>query len=152
MSSHYSDKHKGLCLGFDVKEAPRVEYTPTRLIHAIGDAGRDLRVTVELIKVALLTKFEEWSYERERRLFCDFEDQVSEPNGNFYHAFDDQVALREVLIGHRCKLSPKRVAQWVGSPMHDVTIIKVRPSFKEFKMVQQMSVDKLIIKGTRSAS
>jgi len=147
MWAHYADKHRGLCLGFDVKEAARVDYTPARLKHVIDETKSGLRTIVDLTKVALVTKFEEWKYEKEWRLFRDFRDEKPEPNGFFYQPFNNHIALREVLIGYRCPLTPEQVAQLVGTPVHDVTIIKVRPSFQEFKMVRQKLVAERIIKG-----
>jgi hypothetical protein len=60
--SHYSDKHKGLCLGFDLPDnvTRAVTYVDGRL--ALGDSMRP-----DMGQDWLYTKYNNWSYEREIR-------------------------------------------------------------------------------------
>jgi len=82
MWAHYGDKHKGLCLGFDVREAAEVRYEPERLKHKLDQTQSGVRVSAELAKVAMTTKFDEWSYEREWRVFKEL--TAPHLDGNFY--------------------------------------------------------------------
>jgi hypothetical protein len=71
MWSHYSDKHKGLCLGFDVHcKAEKVEYVAKRLTPDILGANSLSDMTIEQIRDSLFYKFEAWAYEAEYRLIC----------------------------------------------------------------------------------
>jgi len=45
----------------------------------------------------LTTKFEHWSYEDEYRVFPQLQER--DPSGLYFLEFDDQVSLREVIVG-----------------------------------------------------
>lgn len=70
MWSHYADSHRGICLEFDgtlefMADAQKVQYTFERFpINPYYD-NREA-----MMKKALLTKSDQWSYESEWRLFC----------------------------------------------------------------------------------
>jgi len=147
MWAHYADKHKGLCLGFDVKEAAPVDYTSRRLLHAIDERQDGTRTVVDLMKIALTTKFAEWQYEKEWRVFHDLVNEAPDAKGNFFQRFGDFIVLREVLIGYRCTLKTRDVADLIGHTTHDVTIKKVRPSFRRFTMVRQRKVKQEVVRG-----
>jgi hypothetical protein len=68
--SHYTDKHKGLCLGFDVPDhfLAKVDYVKERL-------SQNGEINEELMLKFLTTKFEHWSYEKEYRLFVDLKEK-----------------------------------------------------------------------------
>jgi hypothetical protein len=69
MWAHYGEKHKGLCLGFDVKAAAQVKYEPERLKHKLDQTEPGVRIAADLMKIAMTTKFDEWKYEHEWRVF-----------------------------------------------------------------------------------
>lgn len=152
MWAHYADKHKGLCLGFDVKEAAKVDYRPERLKHVVDEAKSGACTVADLTKIALVTKFKEWEYEREWRCFHDLKDESPDLDGNHFHTFDDQIALREVLIGHRCELTTEQIAEIIGTPEYDVHIIRARAAFQKFEVVRQKSIAVHIVKGTRPST
>lgn len=145
MWAHYADKHRGLCLGFDVKEARKVVYKPDRLIHAIDRTRSGVESNIELIDAALTTKFADWSYEREWRAFGNLAD-LKEPDGNHYVSFGEWIILREVIIGARCTLSQAAVAKLIGRIDSSVTIIKARPGFTKFEVVRDQSVTPKVLR------
>ncbi|MEY9279118.1 hypothetical protein [Bradyrhizobium yuanmingense] len=85
----------------------------------------------------LTTKFEHWSYEDEYRLFPQLWDQ--DPSGHYFIEFDDQVALREVIVGHRSTISRDHIAQALGSLQPQVTGYKARLVFRSFNVVRQQN-------------
>lgn len=148
MWAHYGDKHKGLCLGFDIREAAEVKYKPERLKHELDQTQSGVRVSAELIKVAMTTKFDEWSYEREWRVFKELTSPHAD--GNFYQGFGDFIQLREVIIGARCQLTTMDVERLVGKVEHPVTVIKARPAFQRFEVTRQVRVKPLVIDGSKT--
>nr|WP_132459575.1 hypothetical protein [Paraburkholderia sp. BL8N3] len=80
-----------------MKEAAEVKYEPQRLKHELYQTQNGVRVSVELAKLATTTKFDEWSYEREWRVFKKLTAQ--HPDRNYYQEFGDFIQLREVIIG-----------------------------------------------------
>ncbi len=145
MWAHYADKHKGLCLGFDVKEAAQVKYEPQRLKHKLDQAETGVRVSAELAKIAMTTKFDEWSYEREWRVFKELAVQHPDEKGHYYQEFGDFIQLREVIIGARCKLTTNDISKLIGDVDHSVTIIKARPAFERFEVTRQKRVKPIVI-------
>ena len=83
----------------------------------------------------LTTKFEHWSYEDEYRLFPQLQDR--EPSGHYFLEFDDQVALREVIVGHRSAISRDDVAQALGPLAPQVKSYRARLAFRSFDVVRQ---------------
>lgn len=72
MWSHYSDCHKGICLGFEVMKDPdffdypiNVNYQDT---YPIVDMSVDQGI-VKYLNVLLETKYSEWAYEKEVRVY-----------------------------------------------------------------------------------
>src|SRR2546426_4361250 len=79
--SHYADKHKGICLGFDVVAADEntiyVEYANERL-------PPPLKLDASFALNLLRTKFAGWEYEGEVRIFAT---RDTEENGYYYANF-----------------------------------------------------------------
>jgi len=145
MWAHYGDKHKGLCLGFDVKEAAEVKYEPQRLKHKLDQTQTGVRVSAELAKIAMTTKFDEWSYERESRGLKELTAQY--PDGNYYREFGDFIQLHEVIIGARCNLMANDISKLVGDVEQPVAVIKARPAFQRFEVTRQEQVRPVSLKS-----
>ena len=141
MWAHYGDKHRGVCLGFDVPDAmPReVRYTPDRLIDLLGEKPELRNMSIAGIETLMTTKYSEWSYEREWRLIRPFREAIAGADGKHFLPFDDQLlVLREVIIGHRCSWMLRDAAAAVGHATKEVRLKKIRPSFQTFEMVRQL--------------
>lgn len=145
MWAHYAEKHKGLCLGFDVKEAAEVKYEPERLKHKLDQNAPGVRVAADLTKIAMTTKYEEWRYEHEWRVFKELTNQHAD--GNYYEDFGEFIVLREVIIGARCNLTSADVAKLVCKVENSVSVIKARPGFTKFEVVEQNLVTPLVLGG-----
>ncbi|AIP72577.1 DUF2971 domain-containing protein [Burkholderia pseudomallei] len=138
MWAHYGAKHYGICLGFDVPDelAMRVSYESNRLDFNIDLSAPNAGVTPEMVKAMLLTKFEAWRYENEYRVMAELQDK--DADGHYYADFGENLTLREVIIGVRCAISQREVAQWIGDLGYDVEIRKARLAFKQFKITEQL--------------
>jgi Protein of unknown function (DUF2971) len=98
MWSHYADKHKGVCLGFDIPDGSYldVRYQPNLLQrHELTDNPEDFANRM------LSAKHESWSYEQEVRVFVDLNDPPDE-DGRWWIEFNPELQLREVIIGVQC--------------------------------------------------
>lgn len=112
MWSHYADNHKGICLGFSpeglnnsiFKLAKPVLYTYKYPKLYIDDIMRDISdkqfdYTEKLINMYTLTKFKDWAYEKEWRIF---EPIYSEKER--IKKFDAK-ELRQVILGAKIESS-----------------------------------------------
>lgn len=128
--AHYSDNHKGLCLGFEIPNSyvEKVSYVANRLNKSILNAP-------EKQKKLLTTKFNHWSYEQEYRMLLELIDYPEEsPNLRFKH-FDELLTLKEVYIGCRSDLKFEDIKNAFQSTSGSVVVKHTRPAFKDFKIV-----------------
>src|SRR5580658_3045414 len=104
MWSHYADRHRGMCLGFDVDDSlfARINYSPRRLPL---DKWKHLNCAgppKELKQLLLSTKCARWEYENERRVILPLASLRKENlNGKdlFFRCCDDKLRLVEVISG-----------------------------------------------------
>jgi hypothetical protein len=138
MWSHYADRHKGMCLGFEVSNEVTmpVKYTKNRLnvdIEELHDRGMlDKRVMDRLLK----TKYVDWNYEREVRVYSSIKDKY-EQTGLFFYPFDEKLRLAEIIAGPLCEISENEIKKNLSEKDLGVKIVKSRLAFKTFSDVEQ---------------
>ena len=131
--SHYADRHRGICLGFDV---------PDNLLHTVQ--YRKCRPPVDHCRIddkispILYTKFAHWEYENERRRFVKLQDCRCEGNLYFW-PFGNDLNLREVIVGSHCESGRSSVEEFLGDMRDRVKLVKAREAFREFSIVKQLS-------------
>jgi hypothetical protein len=105
--AHYSDKHKGLGLGFEVSDeiAMRVKYVPSRLPFPKEPAVVDSQTM-------LSTKFKHWEYEQEVRIWVQLSD---EEDGLYYCDFGERLKLVEVVAGANCTVPRNAIVRALGA-------------------------------------
>jgi hypothetical protein len=130
--THYAAKHRGICLGFDVKDgfAKKIAYQKLRLSQ--DDAGN--KSEDEILDFLLYTKFESWSYEKEWRVLLNFVEVTSESDLYFYE-FDERLKLTEVVLGAECGSSPDKVRKLVSAHHPVANTIQARLAFGSFNIV-----------------
>lgn len=99
MWAHYAEKHKGVCLVFEVNKVNlyNVKYS-TKLLRF--DNSRNLGLG-DAEKIAS-TKYYKWSYEREYRKFVKFDlAKFDEITKCYFESFSEDIKLVEVILG--CK-------------------------------------------------
>ena len=133
--SHYADKHKGICLGFDVPQdlLHKVEYRQNRLPHDCVS----LKVGIEPV---LWMKFRQWKYEAEHRCIVSLDRCNRENVENkaiYFWPFGGDLKLQEVVCGARCEIDKKQLKMALGSLAKSVNLIKAREAFGSFKVVTQ---------------
>ncbi len=125
--SHYADKHRGICLGFEVddRELKPIFYADERPILRVPP-------TTESINELLFTKFRDWSYEEELRNWFRLDEREGE---QYFYPFDSLVRLREVIVGPLYSSSKAEIENGLAG-YSGVTILKARLAFKTFRIVK----------------
>jgi Protein of unknown function (DUF2971) len=134
--SHYGSRHRGICLGFDLRRslAREVRYADERILTKLGDGPNPLSLDEELQEALLCTKFRHWHYEEEVRVFVALKDAIKEGQLHFY-AFDSNLQLTEVILGPQCPLSLDAVRRLTRVQHPHAVTFKARLAFKFFKVV-----------------
>jgi hypothetical protein len=126
--AHYSDKHKGLCLGFEV---------PKRLGRRVGYVKRRLPFPEHQVMSSepmLFTKYANWSYEKEVRCFRPLLENTK--SGDLYFMdFGKELRLVEVIAGARCKVTENELRSAI-EPLKGVKLTKARAGFRRFEVVE----------------
>lgn len=136
--SHYADKHKGICLGFDVPDVHlgEVSYSQKRLVADIESLKTPRELSFDIVRKLLFTKYHHWKYEKEVRSFVTLDDKDNE-KGLYFAEFSDQLSLKEVIVGAMSDISRKELGESLGDLQSSVSQTKVRLAFKTFRVVKQ---------------
>ena len=126
--AHYSDKHKGLCLGFEIpdEKCKAVNYVAKRLPFPA-------QPTVAEAETMLFTKYINWKYEQEVRVWVALNDRE---NNLYFSPFGEELRLAEVIAGARCSLSKVEIVQALGPLAGATSVIKARAGFREYEVVR----------------
>ncbi|RUW57016.1 DUF2971 domain-containing protein [Mesorhizobium sp. M8A.F.Ca.ET.021.01.1.1] len=133
MWSHYADRHRGICLGFDVSDqiASTVTYSQDR-----PEIDLSRKPQESDIQPLLFIKGPDWRYEEEYRVWTRLENR--DPTHNVYFLpFDKDLVLREVIVGPICTVTKADLEPLVQGLMPAVSLIKARLAFESFKVVTQ---------------
>jgi len=140
MWGHYAAKHTGVALGFEVSD-----HLPAEVIYATSpesipiDKATGLPVLdEELMNRLLRTKFHDWKYEDEMRIFVGLDPSTCEA-GNYFYDFSDEFQLREVMLGPKCELPLDRVRRLVAGFQPEVSVLKSRIAFGSFDVVENLA-------------
>jgi hypothetical protein len=125
--SHYADRHRGLALGFDVTEEI------LKPVSYVAERPTLTKIDPTVARWLLFTKFIDWQYEQEGRIFTTLQDR--DPSGLYFGKFNEQLVLREVIVGPPCKVTKKDLRDALDG--HEgVTLTKGRLAFKTFDVVR----------------
>lgn len=136
--SHYADKHRGICLGFEIPdeyvleinyENSRLELQIEKQLEKFGTVGGDIATKV------MTTKFVDWQYEKEVRMFVKSR-EVYEEIGLHFYPFDQSLILKEVVVGARSSVSLKEIRAAIQPQDKDVEIISTRLAFKSYRVIR----------------
>lgn len=150
MWAHYGHKHQGVCLGFDfvvddqLRLPSQVKYEPERIKGLFDNLGPENLMTEQQLGLLLTTKFKDWEYEREWRLFAKLDERDAD-DGLYYLDFEPYIQLREVILGARCKETVRDFASLVPPPQLPVEVFKLRGAFDSFAMVRQKQISPIFV-------
>jgi hypothetical protein len=145
---HYGDRHRGICLGFDVpeKDTMPVNYSNSRVKIKFKNNDPKQGLSKDFVNELLRTKYEHWVYEKERRIFIEL-DETTKENGNFFFQYPELLSLSEVIIGPHCEIPKKQIEELTLKTHGPIRIIKARLGFENFEVVidQRFEKDQKII-------
>jgi hypothetical protein len=102
MWAHYTESHKGLCLGFDVAQDPELFITPLKVRYApTYPVYNHLTDSAQIADKVLAAKSDHWIYEEEVRV-------VKSPMPANQKVSFNPLALREVLFGYNMPVNERR--------------------------------------------
>jgi len=136
--SHYADKHRGICLAFEVPDhlLHEITYAPARLeIDFELEAKNPGGVSHQTVQKLLTTKFADWQYENEVRMFVRPEEVIHDSDLQFY-PFGNNLSLRAVYLGPRCMVSQKEVRDAFRSEEQRVKVHATRLAFKSYHVIR----------------
>jgi hypothetical protein len=136
--SHYADRHRGLCLGFDVPDESvgPVTYSGRRIAARIEQLTAPRLLDEETAISLLFTKFSHWRYEDEVRAFVTLEDRDPD-TGLYFAAFSDRLRPRDVIVGAASTLTRTQIRDALGEIAPSVSAWKTRLAFGSFRIVRQ---------------
>ena len=135
--SHYASKHEGICLGFDLrrgKEVQEVVYAETRPRGKSGTSEDEQSITTDIKNCLFRTKYEGWKYEQELRRFVDLS-KTKQEKGLYFLPFDEDLRLREIILGKRNEYSLKAIRALANSTNPGAVVFKTRLERRGFRIV-----------------
>jgi hypothetical protein len=137
---HYADCHRGMALGFDIPDdfLSPVIYTKQRAKIEFDEQERKVLDGDRVIDKVTRTKFSDWQYEEEYRMFIGLDEAKSEAGLHFVD-FSDKLALCEVIVGLNCTLPIARVKQLLNGDLSEVRVKKAGLALRHFKVIEDRS-------------
>ncbi|KAF0165238.1 MAG: hypothetical protein FD157_1590 [Rhodocyclaceae bacterium] len=138
--SHYADKHRGLCLAFDVPDDSMqpVTYSGLRSRKEAFELleGGISTLNETTMKKFLSTKYAHWHYEKEVRAFLRLNER--DPATQLYFTdFSDKLKLVEVIVGSESDLTRQELNEVLGTLAPTTSLRKARLAFKSFRVTTQ---------------
>ena len=129
--SHYSERHRGICLGFEVDEEclKPVRYVTERTPISFPP-------TSELAQQLLFTKYHDWKYEEEWRGWFSLDERDS--TGLYFYGFNDKVQLCEVIAGPLREETKATLEAALRHQQDHIHLIKARLAFRTFRVVENL--------------
>lgn len=132
---HYADKHKGVCLAFEVKASKwdKVEYVDER--PRLSDYGVNSVAQLSAANYRDISrkKFKSWSYEKEWRYFLSFR-KPDFVEGHHFLEFDDSLKLICILFGERSTVTKSQINA-VTDSHPGIKIGFTRAAFSRFAVI-----------------
>lgn len=134
--SHYADRHRGVCLGFEVPDSllTRVAYGGRRLLHDL-EALEPKDLNEELMAALACTKYAHWRYEREFRAFVGLEDRDTE-TGLYFADFSDNLRPTHVIAGALSSVGRTEIDEAIGGLVPRPIVFKARLAFRSYRVVR----------------
>jgi len=135
MWSHYAEKHRGICLGFDVPDpmTKDVRYVGDLLVTGdLTNCSTDEKLRI--IERLYSAKYSRWCYEEEVRVHSSRE-EVDEETGQYFVNFGEDLSLKEVIAGARFPLSKRPIQEALKNYSEDIKLVKASQSPGRFEII-----------------
>jgi hypothetical protein len=136
---HYGEKHTGMALGFTVPDhlPVKVDYAKRPLKIPIDAATKKIAWSKPLADKLVRTKFSDWAYEDERRMFVNL-DHTTQESGLYFLNFGPDLILTEVILGSRCSIPKERVEDLLRETGQAAVVRQARLAFQSFRVVEHL--------------
>lgn len=136
--SHYADRHRGLCLGFEVRDdsVHPVTYSGLRSRHEAREILERGSTSEATMLKFLSTKYAHWHYEQEVRAFYRLK-ECDPVTGLFFTDFAESLKLTEVVVGAESEITRSELENSLGDLASSISIRKAMLSFKSFRVITQ---------------
>jgi len=133
--SHYANKHTGIALGFEMpaRAAIELKYSEERPLFTSSSLSKKSNNTKYLEKLSRI-KYISWAYEEEVRFVYQLNSLVYD-DGNYFNSFDDEMILKEVIIGCNSKVTNREIMKPLQG-FSGITLIWSRMAYKSFRIVK----------------
>ena len=137
---HYADCHHGMALGFDIPDSylSAVIYTKQRAKIHFNELEKKVIDGDRVIDKLIRTKFSDWKYEEEYRLFVNLKQESSEA-GLYFVDFHENLTLQEIVVGMNCTLPIARLKQIINFDLKNVRVKKAGLALRDFKIIEDRS-------------
>jgi len=132
--AHYADRHKGICLGFDVSGSEgkfgRVQYAAERFPFPE-------QLDAAFMWKLLSTKSEQWKCEKEWRVFLELKEGIwNQCAGRvlYFADFGSELVLREVILGAANKNAASKVDAAIQGYPGTVRVARMHLSCGTFEL------------------
>lgn len=144
MWAHYGNKHKGICLGFNIEDEhiKEVDYIPELLQPDIDMKKRFGGIDEGFVENIFRMKYEGWKYEEEVRVLVPLEEK--HPSGYYFTDFEGNMELKEVILGPRSETTINQVKDLINSYNSEVRVFKSRIAFTKYEVVRNKLVKEYI--------
>jgi len=134
--SHYADKHRGFCLGFEIddEKIARVQYSSRRVPVKMEHLLNASKIDRFEIQKWFLTKYSHWKYENEVRILVKLGQRFD--NGLYFAPFSDEMKLIKVIVGSQSKVTREQIRSALGGLSQHVTMFKTELSKNSFKVIR----------------
>lgn len=134
--SHYGDRHKGVALEIDADDEMILHITYQKQRKGINK-GELREYLPEDFEIALLTtKFKQWEYEDEARIFL-LKNDVYKDGQLYFYDFDDKIKLTGIITGSLCSLDENTIKSNLpkSKTLH---FIRSRLAYRTFDIVKNI--------------
>lgn len=136
---HYADSHKGMAIGVEIKNEEEhlipVQYIDERIKIFFNDKDRQVENAPKIVDILIKTKAKEWAYEREYRMYAK-RDESNYEFGRYFVDLDDDIKVKEVVLGNDCEFSLTKINQLLNLYNHDIKIKKATLSKNKFEIIE----------------
>jgi hypothetical protein len=135
--AHYADRHRGVALGFDIpdEKAIKINYTEERPTVEFDERLQKIVNSEKVLNHLIGTKFRDWQYENEIRMYVPTKDKVLE-SGMVFERFSDELTLCEIILGARCELPIDGLRRLCRANETRVYVKKTKMALREFRVVE----------------
>lgn len=139
MWAHYADSHNGMCLVFEISDKYVYKVTYLKERKSIEWLSLPTETKKSMGPNEIFAKSFYWKYEKEWRLSLNKqEDNFDIKSGLYFAEFDEDISLNGVILGCYSNLLKNDILNSSKMLSKD-NIIKARPAFKTFKIVEDKS-------------